>query len=198
MSLYKNIYRIESHRLKGWDYANSGCYFLTLCTQNRLHLFGNIKNGKIVLSKFGQIIYDEWYKSFEMRDELFAGEFVVMPNHIHGIVILDAHDPVVETHGRASLQQEPPLLLKRTPKSISSFVAGFKSATICEIDNYIDLNQLDIEKFNQKNRLWQRNYWDRVIRNEKEYERIAEYIYTNPVNWVNDKLNLDIFPPNNQ
>ena len=181
MTLFKNKYRVESHRLKGWNYASNGCYFLTFCTQNRVHWFGDIEHGKMVLSDMGKIVNEQWIKSFEIRDELFAGEFVVMPNHIHGIVVIDGITPV-ETNGRSSLP------LKRKPKSISSFMAGVKSATVNKIDNYIDSNKLDIIKFNRKNRLWQGNYYDRIIRNEKEYESITEYIYTNPGNWENDKL----------
>ena len=176
-------------------------YFLTICIQSKLHWFGEIQNGKMKLSNFGKIIHNEWYKSFEIRTELFADEFVVMPNHIHGIVFLKSNDEIddtvepngtVETHDRASLQKNHThsSLRKnqRKPKSISSFVAGFKSATVREIDNLIDSNNLKIEKFNRNNLLWQRNYWDKIIRNEKEYNHIAEYILTNPENWEKDEL----------
>ena len=178
MTQYKNKYRIETNRLKHWDYSSDGYYFLTICTRNRIQWFGEIDNGEMVLSDFGKIVNEQWVQSFEIRDELSKGEFIVMPNHIHGIVVLenDSTDTTgtgtgtVETHGRASLPH-------RKPKSISSFMAGFKSATIREID-----------KFNRQNPLWQHNYWDRIIRHEKEYQRIAEYIKNNPINWENDSL----------
>ena len=193
MTLYKNKYRVKSHRLKNWDYSNDGCYFLTICTEHKKHWFGKIINEKMILSEFGQIVYDEWMNSFEIRDELFAGEFVVMPNHIHGIVILkNNNNSTVETHSRVSqIRAETnsrSSLPKRIPKSISSFVGGFKSGTVNKIDDFIDTNDLDIDKFNMENKLWQRNYWDRIIRDEKEYDNIVGYIFNNPQNWGNDEL----------
>ncbi|MCX6257619.1 MAG: transposase, partial [Bacteroidia bacterium] len=130
MSLYRNKYRSESARLKDWDYSQNGAYFITLCTQNRECLFGKIKYGVMKLSDMGQIVHDEWVKSFEIRDELFCDEWVIMPNHLHAIVFIDG--TVVGTHGRASLQ--PTGIAYRPPKSVSSFVAGFKSVTTKRIN----------------------------------------------------------------
>ncbi|QAA80610.1 hypothetical protein EI546_02190 [Aequorivita sp. H23M31] len=119
MERYKNKYRIQSHRKPGWDYSNVGRYFITLVYQNRVCNLGAIVNGNMILSDFGKIVRDEWLKSFEIRNELFLDEYVIMPNHIHAIVVLDnqknridAHDGVdnpdpddahnpVEAHGRA-------------------------------------------------------------------------------------------------
>ena len=203
---FRNKYRIPSNRLRGWDYASSGHYYITIVTAGRDRLFGDIVNGEMVLNDLGQIVYDAFFKSFELREELFLGEFVLMPNHLHAIVILDKskcmddvvgaqgdivetdgngetrgrgemHDCVempgrVETHGRASLQsqrqsqrqpqsqqQRPqqqypaPPQFQRQPKSISSFVAGFKSSTIKRIDDWIDSNNLPMAKFNKNNPL---------------------------------------------
>ncbi|MDD2285334.1 MAG: hypothetical protein PHQ11_08060 [Paludibacter sp.] len=127
MKKFRNKYRIQSHRMPEWDYANNGIYFITLVTQNRECYMGQInENSEIIYSDFGNIIYDEWVKSFEVRDELFLDEFIIMPNHLHAIVVLDRnwinkpngdlhdlhkmdkmdkmHKMHVETHGRASLQ----------------------------------------------------------------------------------------------
>jgi len=87
--LYKNKYRIESARLKGWDYSSNGYYFITVCTKNRDCLFGNIVNGEMILSDIGKIVKTEWIKSFEIRAELFCDEYCIIPNHIHGIIIID-------------------------------------------------------------------------------------------------------------
>ncbi len=132
---YNNKYRTDSHRMPGWDYSGNGYYFLTVVTQNRVCNLGEIidtdDNVFIKLSDYGKIIENEWYKSFEMRNELFLDEFIIMPNHIHAIVVLekpknddshnvaynthtthatprthDTHATHVETHGRASLQQQ--------------------------------------------------------------------------------------------
>jgi putative transposase len=78
--------------------------------------------------------------------------------------------------------------LERKPKSISSFIAGYKSAVVCHIDNFIDDNKLNINKFNRKNPLWQSNYYDHIIRNEISYHNIKNYIKKNPINWDNDKI----------
>ncbi len=105
---FRNKYRIPSNRLRGWDYASSGHYYITIVTAGRNRLFGDIVNGEMILNDLGQIVYDEFFKSFELREELFLGEFVLMPNHLHTIVILDktkCKDNVVETHGCASLPE---------------------------------------------------------------------------------------------
>ena len=204
---FQNKYRIPSNRLRGWDYASSGHYYITIVTAGRNRLFGEIKNGEMILNDLGQIVYDEFFKSFELREELFLGAFVLMPDHLHAIVILDKskcvdvgargdglHGDVscgpVETHGRASLPQpqpnpQPPQF-QRQPKSISSFVAGFKSSTIKRIDDWIDSNNVAMAKFNKNNPLWQSNYHDHIIRNETEYRQISDYIIRNPIEWKED------------
>ena len=202
---YKNKYRIESNRLRGWDYAGNGKYFITIVTNNRINWFGKIEDSNIILSDFGKIVNHEWLKSFEIRNELFLDEYIIMPNHLHAIVTLKkmidmnglgsydltthdsvSHDSVshVETHGRASLQSipspQPPQSpsqqsnrmnanFQRKPKSISSFIAGFKSATTNQIDDYIDLHHSNIIKFNRNNRLWQTNYHDHIILDQNRY-----------------------------
>ena len=194
---FRDKYRIPSNRLRGWDYASSGHYYITIVTAGRNRLFGEIKNGEMILNDFGQIVYDEFFKSFELREELFLGEFVLMPDHLHAIVILDkskcecsghvgTHDRV-ETHGRASLPQfQSQPQFQRQPKSISSFVAGFKSSTIKRIDDWIDSNNVAMAKFNKNNPLWQSNYHDHIIRNEIEYRQISDYIIRNPIEWKED------------
>ena len=216
---FKDKYRIPSNRLRGWDYARNGHYYITIVTADRKRLFGEIVNGEMVLNDWGQIVYDEFFKSFEMREELFLGEFVLMPDHLHAIVIMDKSKCMdvgacgdelrgdvlsgpVETHGRASLPQsqpqpqpqsqpqpwqfqpqqpQPTPPFQRHPKSISSFVAGFKSATVKRIDDWIDAHQPTMAKFNRNNPLWQSNYYDHIIRDEIEYQYIAEYIVRNPI-----------------
>jgi REP element-mobilizing transposase RayT len=218
---YKNKYRIESHRMPYWDYSGNGVYFLTFVTQNRECNLGIIRNGIMELSGFGNIVNTQFNLSFEIRDELFLDEYIIMPNHLHTIVVLDknvdgAHvvdmhgmdgthrthvidmdGTHVETHGRASLQQqrqqqqlsENQREFVRKPKSISSFVAGFKSAVNTKIDDYIDLFQLNIQKYNRNNHFFQPDYHDHIIRNYNEYMRIKNYIVNNPLKWNEDSLN---------
>ena len=173
--LFMNKYRIPSNRLRGWDYARNGAYFITIVTHGRRHLFGEIKDGKMILNDIGKIVHNEFFKSFEIRDELFMGNFILMPNHLHAIIILDNSNCVSTTNKQ--------LILERRPKSISSFVAAFKSSAIRQIDDWIDKNNQATKKFNKDNPLWQANYHDHIIRNSIEYHRISEYISNNPKNW---------------
>ena len=113
-------------------------------------------------------------------------------NLVDNNIVTHISDLNVETHGRASLPvpndgRIP--LPQRKPKSISSFIAGFKSATTIQIDNYIDSQNLTISKYNKENKLWQSNYYDHIVRNEEEYWKIKNYISNNPSNWENDKFN---------
>jgi putative transposase len=205
MEKYKNKYRIQSHRKLHWDYSADALYFLTIVTQNRECNLGTIVDTEMILSDFGKIVETEWYKSFEIRNELLLHEFILMPNHLHNVVEIDSHggiDSPVETHGRVSLQSQPPTINDtnvgilqitrnppiRLPKSISSFVAGFKSAVNTKIDDYIDAYQLSIPKYNRNNHFFQPNYHDHIIRNEIEYTNIKNYIVDNPKNWGKDKF----------
>ena len=183
MTLFKNKYRIESARLPKWDYSSSGYYFVTICVYNRVCLYGNIVNGQMQLNTYGKIVYDEWNKSFDIRKELRIDEYVVMPNHFHGIVqIVETHDrgPVasVETHGRASLRQPNHGVAYRSPKSISSMIAGYKSIVTKRINEC---------RQTPGRSLWQFRFYDRIIRNDRELFAIRRYIKNNPVNWAHDR-----------
>jgi len=171
MSLYKNRYRIESARLKNWDYSSNGYYFITICTKNRKQLFGEIKNNKMKLSKIGGIVLHEWNESFEIRTELFCDCFVIMPDHIHGV--LRINNSFVETH--SSVETHAVLSLRgHIPKSISSFIAGFKSHATKQINEYQNT---------PGGLVWQPRFHDHVIRNNVELNRIRNYIQNNPLNW---------------
>ena len=187
---YKNKYRIQSHRMPGWDYSGNGMYFITLVTQNRDCNLGEIVKNKIILSDFGIIVKNEWEISFEIRDELFCDDYIIMPNHLHAIVIIEK--PIVnthvDTHGRAYQQSTTKSNFIRKPKSISSFIAGFKSAINSKIDDYIDKHNLDIPKYNRNNHFFQSNYHDHIIRNDVSFQRIKNYIINNPLKWNNDNL----------
>ena len=83
-----NIHQRRSIRLKGYDYSQAGLYFITICCQDRIYRFGNVVNGEMILNEYGQIAYDEWLKTPEVRPNVQLGEFIIMPNHIHGIIRL--------------------------------------------------------------------------------------------------------------
>ncbi|MFN6232558.1 MAG: transposase [Dolichospermum sp.] len=198
MTYNPDIHKRQSIRLKGYDYSQSGLYFITICCYQRECLFGNIMNSQIILNNFGQLIKEEWLKSAEIRKEIEFDDFVIMPNHFHGIVIInqeinsdfmkndvDFQDNNVGANGRSPLQQikssRPKISMK--PKSISSLIAGFKSATT---------KKINIIRNTPQNPVWQRNYYDHIIRNDESLARIREYVQNNPLSWENDQLH-----PNN-
>ena len=164
----------HSIRLKNYDYSQAGAYFVSICVQNRECVFGNIVDGEMHLNKWGEIIAEEWMRSSEIRKEIKLDEFVVMPNHIHGIVMIT--EASVGATGRSPLPKGPPA------KSIGSFVAGFKSAATKRINEI---------RTNRGAPLWQRNYYEHVIRNEEELKQIREYITGNPIKWTEDDENPD-------
>jgi putative transposase len=150
----------------------------------------------MILSDFGIIVETEWYKSFEIRDELFLDEFIIMPNHIHAIVILKNQSvsisPLQSATPQTPLLESLPTVLNETikrnpairlPKSISSFIAGFKSAVNTKIDDLIDEKKLNQPKYNRNNHFFQPDYYDHIITNELEYHRIKNCIIHNPQNW---------------
>jgi putative transposase len=216
MAKFKNKYRSESHRRPNWDYSANALYFLTIVTQHRVCNLGKIVNDELIPSDFGNIVECEFHKSFDIRKELFLDEFILMPNHLHALVeikqqvntnvrpyqqsIPPINTTIVDTavaDTDMAIAMDPNLPIKRnspirSPKSISSFIAGFKSAVNSKIDNYIDEKQLKIPKYNRKNHFFQINYHDHIVRNHVEYQRIKNYIKKNPSNWNKDTFNDSI------
>ena len=193
MDKFKNKYRIPSARASWWNYGWSGAYFITICTQNREHFFGEIKNGKMILSPCGVLADVFWHEIKNHTQNVELGAFVVMPNHIHGILVLnyDAESVVqtipttpVETLHATSLQRQQSGFPKNefmahiSPKSntISTIIRSYKSAVTKHA------NRLGIENG------WQSRFHDHIIRNDTEYQRINDYIETNPLNWEQDKF----------
>lgn len=187
----RNRLNRRSIRLKGYDYTHPGAYFVTLVAHERKQFFSEVINGRIELSALGIIILDEWMKSIGIRREikLYEDEIVIMPNHVHGIVrIIDVGaDGIRPNMGilptdlgahRAPLpkQQNEPQF-KRTPRSLGSFLAGFKASVSSRA-----ARELGVEH------VWQSNYYDHIIRNENEFGAIWNYIDTNPLHWESDEL----------
>ncbi len=190
---FQGKYRIASTRLRNWDYGWNGRYFITICTAGRHPYFGVIENKNMALSEIGLLVRSEWEKSFVLRPGLYCDNYVIMPNHIHAILRIDNDYSnqfdicTAETHRCASLQgaslQGASLqrdkskfgVARRSPKSISSFVACFKSMVT-----------MNARKINSGFG-WQTRFHDHIIRNDREYQRIANYIENNPANWGLDK-----------
>jgi len=197
MKYNPDIHHRKSIRLKGYDYSQKGLYFITICTQHRSHVFGKIEKGKMILNEYGEIAAEEWEKSEEIRNEIEIDEYVVMPNYFHGIVEINdgciiagvnGHSPVLDIGGlrgnsfnrEINIDEGENPIPKMQSRSVSSLVSGYKSVVTKRINQ---IRSMPGEK------LWQRNYWEHIIRNEDEYLRIANYIKNNPIKWYNDKLN---------
>ncbi|WP_461534182.1 transposase [Sinomicrobium sp.] len=197
-----HIHSRKSIRLKGYDYAQQGLYFITLCVRGRECLFGEIDNGKMVLNSYGQIAKEEWLHTIKVRQNVALHEFIVMPDHLHGIVeILERK----EEGGELGKFKSP-------SHTIGAIVRGYKIATIKRIKDFIyhqeeesapypdpELRKGELqfaptaptditEKIKKSDfKIWQRNYYDRIIRNEEAYHHISRYIVNNPIRWEKSK-----------
>lgn len=173
----------RSIRLAGYDYTQPGAYFVTLVAYQREELFGKIIENDIVLSPLGEIVKDEWDRSRNIRQELclIESEFIIMPNHIHGIVHLVGADGV--RPGNADIVQPDEAMgahrapLRREGRSLGSFVAGYKSSVTSRARRELMLESI-----------WQRNYYEHIIRNDAEYSRIVAYIQFNLQCWMEDRF----------
>lgn len=200
MSNYnQNKHHRRSIRLVGYDYSQAGLYFVTLVCQDRAQLFGDIKDGIMYLNEFGQIAADEWLHTQEVRNNVVLHEFVVMPNHIHGIIEIQYPKESSNIVGA----------FKSPSQTIGAIVRGYKIATIKrikELGSKGENSKSEDSKGESKGELqfapttreiiksleykiWQRNYYEHIIRDEKAYNNISNYIIENPVKWEVDQLN---------
>ncbi len=163
----------RSIRLKRHDYSRAGTYFVTTCTQNRQCLFGDIVDGKMVLNQYGQIVDMVWNDLPNHYPHTQLDIYCIMPNHFHGIVILtDTVGAIHELPLQMSQQQRRNMLL---PKLIGRF-------------KMLSSKQTNQSRNTPGKKLWQRNYYEHIIRDEKNYYRICEYIINNPLKWELDSL----------
>lgn len=172
----------QSIRLKNYDYTSAGAYFVTLCTFQKQHLFGEIVAREMVLNELGSIVHFEWKWTEIVRPTIDMDVYVVMPNHLHGIVVFgEDNTKSTESDVGGGVGAHSCAPLHRKKRSLGSFVAQFKATTTKRI------NQL---RNTPGTTVWQRNYHERVIRNERECNRIREYIEYNPQNWESDEENI--------
>ena len=167
-------YHRHSLRIKNYNYSVPGAYFITIATYLKENLLGYISEGKIELNLLGKITATEWLKTFQIRKNIQLDEYIIMPNHFHGIII------VLTDNSRGVLQYAPTNKFRSPSQTIGSIVRGFKSAVTREIKG------LDYPFLYS---IWQRNYYEHIIRNENELNRIREYIQNNPVRWEYDREN---------
>ena len=172
---YKSRYRNESIRLRTWDYFSKGFYFITLFVHKRAQVFGRIEDGLLILSPSGLIALEKWIRSIEIRTDFIFHEFVIMPNHIHGIIQI-IHGPKYYH----TMPKKPYGVAFRRPKSISTFVACYKSIVTKRI------NQMNKTLCCQ---LWQPQFYEYIIRDENALRNIKFCIRNNPRKWSEDRFN---------
>ncbi len=192
-------YRSESARLQNWDYGNDAAYFITICTKDREHFFGEIQNGIMHISPAGAIAHVLWFEIKNHAKNIELGEFIVMPNHVHGILILDGNEKmksqidapesndgttpndgttnvdgtdVRTTHALSLPGQQR--FQNQGKNTISSIIGSYKSA----VTKYCNRLSLPFA--------WQTRFHDHIIRNDESFQRISEYIKNNPSNWKDD------------
>jgi len=164
----------RSIRLRGYDYSQAGAYFVTICAQNRECLFGGIVNGEMNLNPLGEIILKWWEALPNYYPPAELDAFVVMPNHLHGIIVVTD----VGVASRRPIGQDDPAPTEK--RSLGQLIGYFKFQATKEI------NQVRDTAFAK---VFQRDYYERVIRNEREWDAIAKYICDNPANWNGDSDN---------
>jgi len=233
MKYNPQIHHRRSIRLKGYDYSQAGAYFITICCKDRQCLFGHVADGQMVLNDAGNIAYNEWMKTPELRPIVELDVFVIMPNHMHGIVVINdvgrgvSHTPhnndttqnpitdggisgggkgVLHTPYNENVdtpqyvsgddivsdvcntphdQNTSPdkrgvcnTPLRSPSQTIGAIVRGYKSSVTKQINVFRDCRMM----------VWQRNYHEHIIRNEKSYQTISDYIINNPAKWNDDKF----------
>jgi REP-associated tyrosine transposase len=176
----------QSIRLRGYDYSQSGAYFVTICTQDLQCLFGEMVNSKMVLNNAGQMVELIWSELPERFPHVKLDEFVIMPNHFHGIMVFCRGESCIRPKTDEQLKGEYKIRLYGTlPGTLGRIMQAFKSITT---HKYIaGVKQKQWPPFPGK--LWQRNYYERIVRDENELNDIRKYIMDNPRKWDLDREN---------
>ena len=167
MKYNPEIHHRKSIRLRDYDYSQAGLYFITICTHEKLPLFGKIVDEIMVKNDAGVVAEKCWREIPEHFPQIILGGFVVMPNHIHGIIEIVGANEIVEANDYSPL--------RGTSKTVGSIVRGFKIGVTKWFRELTDIHKV-----------WQRNYHEHVIRDEKAHEKISEYIEYNPQKWQED------------
>ena len=172
----------RSVRLKGYDYSQEGMYFVTICVQGKECLFGIIRRGTACcdLNEYGMIVREELELTQSLRKNVFLDEYVIMPNHIHMIFVIDDNKMGADTiMGTARCTRTESKFGNIMSGSLSVIVRSFKSAVT---------KRINLLRDTVGEKVWQRNYYEHIIREDKDLNRIREYIINNPKNWEIDEL----------
>ena len=161
-------------RLRGYDYSRAGVYAITICTYNRECLFGDVVDGKMFLNDFDRIVLDEWNRIDLVHERIHLDVRVIMPNHFHGIIVLKQRKGAIR---ELPLPGDP---RQRRRMTIPKLIGRFKMVTTKKVN---DLRRTPGLK------LWQRNYYERIVRDQREWNRLRQYIIHNPERWDTDAEN---------
>jgi len=192
---FRGKYRNESARLRNWDYGSDAAYFITICTKDRIHFFGEIENGKMQVTPAGAIAHVLWHEIKNHAKNVELGEFVVMPNHVHGILILQGNDKYLTDDRRdvarnvstnvptdnatpktTQIKNDQMADISPSSNTISSIIRSYKSA----VTKYCNRLELPMA--------WQPRFYDHIIRNDESFQRITAYIINNPAKCPDDNL----------
>lgn len=178
------IHKRRSVRLKNYDYSQEGLYFITICCQNKEHLFGEIENGQMILNDIGKIVKQCWEETPNIRPNVALHSFVIMPNHFHAIVEI--------THRRGELHSPNDNLSPNDKNNLNDMQKGVFNTPLRSPSQTLGAIVRGFKSVVSKNAgfsVWQRNYHEHIIRNEQSYFKIAEYIENNPLKWEEDCFN---------
>ncbi len=200
------IHHRKSIRLKGYDYSQAGLYFITICVKNRKCLYGNIVDGNMILNNARKMVENQWLKLPKRFENIELHEYTVMPNHFHAILEIRRDNPcgypsrnnpcgypnrnnpcdypIEKGQPQGIAPTNEPT--KRKNKTLGDIIGAFESITTVEYIHGVKQNNW--QTFDGK--LWQRNYWEHIIRNEQAFYNISKYIINNPLKWNHDKFKL--------
>jgi putative transposase len=214
---FKNKYRIPSARWRGWNYTDEGAYFITICTKNRSHFFGNVIDGEMHYSEIGKIAEQEWLKSPTLRPDMNLDMeiFQIMPNHIHGIIVIgqneynsNKNDAMDDANCRDVMNDVLNIVETNNIRDAKHGVSTRDAMNPYMIEHNPPANHFGPQSKNlasilrgfksavtieartiQSDFCWQERFHDHVIRDDDEFRRIANYIFQNPANWGKDIYN---------
>ena len=190
MSYNPSIHHRQSIRLKGYDYTSSGAYVVTMCTRDRACTLGDIVRGAVVLSNVGRIVFQSWMWLGHHHPYVDLDAWVIMPNHVHGIILI-LDDDIVSCDRRGGSRTALTTALTTAPttakrKPLGRLIGAFKTVSTKRINEI---------RNTPGDRFWQRNYWEHIIRDEFSLAQIREYVINNPARWVDDRLHPTQPPP---
>lgn len=179
MTYNPSIHHRRSIRLPEYDYSQAGAYFITLCAHQREYLFGEIVDGEMKLNEFGQIVQSTWHALVNHVARIELDAFVIMPNHIHGIITIVGAGSVRAGSVRAGSEPAPTTDITQKQTPLSEIVRQLKT---------FSARRINLARNTPGEPVWQRNYYEHIIRDEKSYNAISEYILDNPAKWELDSL----------